>query len=402
MKGLAALALAYVLSQFYRSFLAVLTPQLTQEVGADKADLSLASGLWFMSFALMQFVVGVCLDRYGPKRTAGVIFGVATTGGAVVFATAQSPAAIVLAMCLIGIGCSPVLMASLFIFARRFSSATFAVLTSWLVAFGSTGNVIGASPMAATVEIFGWRTTMLILAATTFLIAVGILLFLSDPDKHEDKEQQHQPDAGWRGYLQLFKSPVLWAIMIMMLLTYAPVVNIRGLWAGPFLQDLYQSDSLQIGHITLYMALAMIVGSVIYGPLDRMLNTRKWVIFIGNLIVLGALLILTFAPHSSLLLATVLLIVLGIFGSSYGVVMAHGRSFIPDHLTGRGVTLFNFCSMFGAGVMQFLSGQVMNTHTQPGSVQSYQWLFGFYALMLTLALLVYWYSQDARPRADAD
>ena len=46
MKGLVSLAIAYVLSQFYRSFLAVLTPQLSADIGADKADLSLASGIW--------------------------------------------------------------------------------------------------------------------------------------------------------------------------------------------------------------------------------------------------------------------------------------------------------------------------------------------------------------------
>ena len=62
MAGLAALALGYVLSQLYRSFLAVLTPALTVELGATKADLSLASGAWFIAFALMQFVVGVSLD----------------------------------------------------------------------------------------------------------------------------------------------------------------------------------------------------------------------------------------------------------------------------------------------------------------------------------------------------
>jgi hypothetical protein len=41
MAGIATLAIAYVLSQFYRSFLAVLTPALTAELGATKAQLSL-------------------------------------------------------------------------------------------------------------------------------------------------------------------------------------------------------------------------------------------------------------------------------------------------------------------------------------------------------------------------
>ena len=49
MAGIAALAIGYVLSQFYRSFLAVLTPALTTELGMTKVDLSVASGAWFAS-----------------------------------------------------------------------------------------------------------------------------------------------------------------------------------------------------------------------------------------------------------------------------------------------------------------------------------------------------------------
>ncbi|MEP4115177.1 MAG: MFS transporter, partial [Nitratireductor sp.] len=73
MAGIVAFAFAYILSQFYRSFLAVLTPALTSELGASKADLSLASGAWFIAFALMQFIVGVSLDRFGPRRTASIM-----------------------------------------------------------------------------------------------------------------------------------------------------------------------------------------------------------------------------------------------------------------------------------------------------------------------------------------
>lgn len=74
MAGIAALAAAYIFSQFYRSFLAVLTPILDTELGAGKTELSLASGVWFLTFALMQFVVGISLDRYGPKKTAAFLF----------------------------------------------------------------------------------------------------------------------------------------------------------------------------------------------------------------------------------------------------------------------------------------------------------------------------------------
>lgn len=391
MSGLVALAIAYVLSQFYRSFLAVLTPQLSAELGADKADLSLASGLWFISFALMQFAVGVGLDRYGPRRTAALIFGLAGGGGAFIFAMAQSPLAIVFAMTLIGIGCAPVLMASLFIFAQKFDGRQFAVMTSWLVAFGNLGNVVGSSPLASAVDAFGWRVVMGGLGALSLLVAAAILVLVEDPDVDAPG------NAGLAGYLTLLKTPVLWPIMIMTLLCYAPVAGIRGLWTGPYLTDLFTADSLLIGKVTLWMAIAMIVGNLIYGPLDKLLNTRKWVVFGGNFLVLLALITFVLQPVPGIGVATFLFIVIGAAGTSYGVVMAHGRSFLPPQLVGRGVTLINFCSIFGAGVMQFVTGRLVATQADTSSPMTYQLLFGSYALLLLLALLVYLTARDAPP-----
>ncbi len=68
--GILFLLAAYVLSQFYRAFLAVLTPVLKAEIGVGPDDLAVSSGLFFVSFALMQLAVGTGLDRFGPRRTA--------------------------------------------------------------------------------------------------------------------------------------------------------------------------------------------------------------------------------------------------------------------------------------------------------------------------------------------
>lgn len=64
--GLIVLCLAYVLSQFFRAFLAVLTSVLARDTGAAPDDLAAASGLWFLTFAAMQLPVGWALDRFGP------------------------------------------------------------------------------------------------------------------------------------------------------------------------------------------------------------------------------------------------------------------------------------------------------------------------------------------------
>ena len=140
--GLVMLCLAYVLSQFFRAFLAVLATALETDLGARAEELAAASGLWFLTFAVMQLPVGWALNRIGPRWTASVLLFLGGGGGAALFALAQTPAHISWAMLLIGIGCSPVLMASYYIFAWQFSAARFATLAAVMLGVGSTGNLV--------------------------------------------------------------------------------------------------------------------------------------------------------------------------------------------------------------------------------------------------------------------
>ena len=394
MAGIVAIAVAYVLSQFFRSFLAVLTPVLSTEIGMTKGDLSLASGAYFIVFALAQFGIGVSLDRFGPRMTAAVLLAAAGGGGAFLFAMATTPWTVIAAMGLIGLGCSPVLMAALFIFAKTYPPARFAVLASWMVAFGTAGNVLGAAPLAYAEELFGWRMVMVGLGLLTIAVAVAILLVARDPAR-DDKEQAN---SGLSGYIELFRMPLLWAIMPLMALNYAPALGIRGLWAGPYLTEVYGADALLIGRITLFMAFGMVAGAFAYGPLDTVFGTRKWVAVVGNMISLAALTFLAFQPASDLFVTASVLIVIGIAGAGYGLLMAHARAFLPTHLVGRGVTLMNFFSIGGIGVMQFATGAVVTRNIDAAEpVAAYQALFIFYALMVGIALFAYLFSRDAKP-----
>jgi sugar phosphate permease len=399
MAGIAALAIGYVLSQFYRSFLAVLTPVLTSELGMTKVQLSAASGAWFITFALMQFAVGVSLDRFGPRRTASILLAVGAGSGAFLFSIATAPWMIIAAMALIGIGCSPVLMGVVFIYAHNFSPARLAVLASWTIAFGTAGNVIGAAPLANAAEAFGWRPAIAALGIFTLLTAAAVAIFVRDP---AEPEGTAKASSGFAGYAELFRLRTLWPIMPLTALNYAPATGIRGLWSGPYLADVYGADSLVIGQVTMFMALAMVGGAFLYGPLDTIFKTRKWVAVGGNSLTVLTLLYLALHPAAGLTATTILFIIIGLCGGSYGLLMAHARAFVPKHLTGRGVTLMNFFSIGGVGVMQFATGGVVTASYVPDDpAAAYAALFLFYVFAVGLAVLLYLFAHDAKPHAVA-
>jgi MFS family permease len=388
--GIAALVGAYVLSQFYRAFLAVLTPNLAADLGATPADLAAASGLWFLSFAAMQVPVGAALDRVGPRRTAALLLGLAGGGGALLFALAREPAHVQAAMALIGVGCSPVLMAAYVIFARVFPPAAFAGLAGATIGLGSLGNVLSAAPLAALVEAVGWREALGGLAGVTALVALLLWVAVRDP-------APVAPAAGApRGsVLDLLRMPALWPILLMMLAGYGPAASLRGLWAGPYARDLHGADAGVIGWVTLAMGLAMVAGNFAYGAADRVLGTRKWAVWGGNVVALAALLLLAANPGMGLLPAAALLALLGFAGSAFPLIMAHGRAFLPPHLLGRGVTLINMFGIGGAGLMQLASRPVHAGAADPEG--AFRALFLFFAAVVAGGLLLYLPSRD---RAD--
>jgi nitrate/nitrite transporter NarK len=318
-----------------------------------------------------------------------VLFSLGGAGGALVFAMAQTPAHIAWAMALIGIGCSPVLMAAYYIFAKMYPAVMFSTLAGATIGFGSLGNLASSAPMAWAVEAFGWRETMVALAVLTLLVSIALWLVVKDPPK--------TASTGPRGsVLDILKIKALWLIFPMMFVNYAPAAGLRGLWVGPYGTDVFGADTSMIGTMTLVMGLAMIVGNFAYGPMDRVFGTRKWVVFVGN--TLGAVgCFALFALHglTSVWTATALLALVGLAGASFPLMIAHARPFFPEHLTGRGVTLMNLFGIGGVGIMQIVTGWLMPFwQDTKGDSEAYASLFGFYGIAMCCGLAIYVFSTD--------
>ena len=386
--GFAVLVAAYMLSQFYRAFLAVLSGPLEADIGATPDDLATASGLLFLVFAAVQIPVGSALDRFGPRWTGGIMLALGGAGGAFVFALATAPIHISIAMGLIGFGCAPILMAAYYIIARNYPPMVFATLAGAVIGIGSLGNLAGAAPLTWAVTAWGWRETMAGMGVATFVVSVLVILWVKDPPRVVSDAK----GSVW----QLLVMPALWPVFAIMIVAYAPAAGLRGLWAGPYARDVFGADDTVVGHVTLIMGLAMVAGNFAYGPLDRLLGTRKWVVFGGNVIVVMALYALWAWPAAGVWTGAALLAVVGLAGASFPMIVAHGRAFIPAHLVGRGVTLINLCAIGGVGVMQIVTGRIHFAATQSGasSAEVFSQIFLAFAVTMTVGVVLYLFAQD--------
>ncbi len=390
------LLFAYILSQFYRAFLAIVAADLNRDLGLTAADLGSLSAIWFAAFAASQFPVGWALDRIGPRRTCAGLLVVAVAG-ATWLAVAQSFAECLAAMALIGIGCSAALMGSMYIIARVSPIERFAMLSSLLIGLGAAGNLAGATPLALASEAFGWRAAMLAIAAITAASALLIAISLRDPPRVEAAGS----GSALAGLAEIASLRALWLLLPLTFVSYAVVIATRSLWIAPFLERVHGFDALGRGNAALIMAIAMSFGALAYGPIERWLGDPKLTTLIGAALTGLSYLALGFLGDRSATLAVSLLAAIGAFGLTYGILMAHARLFFPAGLIGRGVTFLNFVFIGGAGVVQWLSGRFVQGAQDSGAdpATTFGLLHLGFGAALLLATALYLLA-PARPASD--
>ena len=98
---LAALIATYMISQFQRSAIGVIGPDLSRELALDASRLGFLSSAFFLTFALAQIPVGIAIDRYGARNTL-IVSALIAAAGSLLFAMAQTGTGLIAARAMIG------------------------------------------------------------------------------------------------------------------------------------------------------------------------------------------------------------------------------------------------------------------------------------------------------------
>ncbi len=392
MLSLALLTSGIVLSQFYRSTMAVLAPYLTAELGATPADLGTMSGVWFFAFALAQLPVGIALDRWGIARTLTLCLGIGVAG-ALVFAAASSVAVVLLAQALLGIACSPLFIATLVFIANAYPLHRFTRISGTVLAISNIGLLGSATPLAALAEHAGWRASMVGMAALTLLVAVLVAAFVRL--KHRVVVRETLADS-IRGIASVARIGALWPLVPFTITCSAVVLTVRGLWGGPYLADVFALGPIARGNILAGMIVGLSLSNYIASMIEARFGSPRLIIIVLSIATVAALGSLALWPDGDLAFVIAALVEIGVFGACYGLVMAHGRAFLPRGKEGRGMTLLNFFNFMGMAAAQFATGFIVEAAREAGlsDEAAYGWMFGALALALSVALLAYLWSRD--------
>jgi sugar phosphate permease len=392
----------FILSQFYRSSVAVIAPNLIQDLALDSWELSTVSASFFYGFALMQIPVGIFLDSIGPRITMTLLTLVAVIG-ALVFSHGESYYSLTLGRVLLGIGMACNFMGGLKLITIWFNPKQFATLSALIVSIGTAGNIAATTPLVLMVQTMGWRNSFMTMSVVTFLIISLFYLLVNDqPTTQKPENTQKISKPGIKDTLKsarmLFSHKDFWIISFSTFCRYGIYASVQALWAGPYLTKVAGFSNVTAGNIILLMSIGLIIGCPLSGHLsDSIFNSRKKIIIPGLLGMTGILFFLVFLPAGTGPgILSILFFGFGLFSGSGQIMYAHIKEQVPHENAGMAMTAINFFTM--AGVAVFLQGmgalmKVLYPETSLG-VSAFKSAFIFCAVCLTIVSSIYMLTKE--------
>ena len=378
-----AFAAGYLLSYLYRTVNAVISPELTRELGLAPGSLGLLTSAYFVAFALMQIPVGMLLDRYGPRRVEPVLLLVAATG-ALGFALADGLTGLTLARALIGAGVAACLMAPLKAIAHWYPPQRQASLAGWIMVSGAMGALAATTPLEIALRFASWRTIFIALAAMTAAVALWIWFRVPDVPK-----PPAAPSFGtqWQGVTRVFAHPRFWWIAPLAGFGMGSFMAVQGLWAVPWMLDVGGLSRAAAASHLLAMGVVMLAAYLFLGLFATELDRRG--IRARHLFAAGFAL-------NALALALIVANVPGglLWWSLYGLGAAANilafpvlNEGFPRELTARANTAANLVMFVGSFATQWGIGLVVDAARAALGADTATGLFYAFALVLVLDLV---------------
>ena len=386
----------YLMSYLYRSINAVVSPELTHDLGLAPGALGLLTSAYLIAFAAIQLPAGVLLDRFGPRRVEPALL-VLGGSGAALFACADSALGLATARAMIGAGVAVCLMAPLKGVALWIPRDRQASVGGWIMTAGSVGALAATTPTEYALRYVHWRVLFVALALVTFLVAAWIWFVVPDTTK---PAADMRVGSQWSGVRDVFAHPRFWWIAPLLASCMGSFFAIQGLWSMAWLTEVNGYDRAVAARHLLWMGAGMLAGFLALGLFATKvarqgLRSRHLFAagFAMNIAALAA--VLAHVPGSY-----VWWTVYGM-GASTNVLAftVLNEGFGPD-LAGRANTALNLFAFGGGFVAQWGIGLVVDAARAALGVDDAGGLKVAFSLVLALDVLAYaWFALGWRRHA---
>jgi sugar phosphate permease len=317
--------------------------------------------------------------------------------GSLLFGMADTLAVATSGRVLIGLGVSSMFISLMKLNSVWFHDRHFGTVGGMSILLGNMGSVLAATPLVWAATHTSWRNVFV--AVGVFSLALAVLawfLVRSHPGEAglpsmrelEGKEAHPVHQGHWfDGLLKVMKNRATWPGVLPNLGVGGSLFAFAGLWAVPYLRDVYGMERTVAANHTMLLLFSFAVGAMLCGLLSDRLGRRLPVIVGGIAVYVLCWLPIVFAWHLPLGLGYLLFAVMGLGASGFTLTWASVKEVNPPALSGMATSVVNTGSFLGAAVLQPLVGWAMDQGWD-GRLQAGARVYSEYNYQLGLGIML--------------
>jgi MFS family permease len=359
----------YLMGFFQRVAPAVMTVELMQAFNLNATALGNLSAFYFYSYVSMQIPTGILADLWGPRRLLTTGAFVAAVG-ALLFAIAPTIFWAYLGRFLIGGAVAVAFVGSLKLAGEWFPARYFALVSGAALFFGIVGAVFAGTPLRILVVAFGWRNTMLVSAAITFVIRAGVWMIVRDHPAEKGYTGYTDaagggPDANPRpgifsGIAEVLRYSNTWLLFVIPGGLVGCVLTFGGLWGVPYLSTHHNLPDTKAAALNSALLVAWAIGGPIFGGLSDRIGRRKPLYFLGFVLAVAGWIVILFIPDLPILLLAIVLVITGFASGCIIISFAFAKESVPAHLAGTVNGVINMGVISGPTLLQPAVGWMLD------------------------------------------
>jgi len=356
----------YCYEYFLRIAPSVMTADLMRFFHLSAGQYGDLIAFFYYAYTPMQLVVGVLMDRYGPRRLL-TLACLCCTIGAFLFASTPYVVVAGLGRFLIGFGAAFAFVGALKLATIWLPPERFAAISGMVTALGMLGAMVGDVVMAELVELRGWRFTILMSVWIGAILIVLILLIVRDRVKTTRQSAvTFVPELGFYdvfvGLVQSLKNPQIWINGLIGCLMYLPISAFAELWGIPYLIQTHHVSHVEAASIVSMIFFGFAVGGPLWGMISDFVKLRRLPLIMGSIVSLVLICIILYVPNLSSGLLHILFFCFGMTASVEIIVFAVGREVSQKHIAGTAISLTNTFVMLGGALFQPIIGVLLDLH----------------------------------------
>ena len=356
-------AFFFFVEYFVRVSPGVMAEDLMRELNVTAMALGSLSAFFYYAYLGMQVPVGVLVDRFGPRLL--LIFATALCAcSSVWFAQATSVGSASIARFCLGFGSSFAFVGALKLATSWLPARYWGILVGITQGIGMLGACVGEAPMAAAVEMWGWRQTMLYIAMLQGAMCLFIMLVVRDRASSTTQlasAKRTNKEGIFKSLGVVLSSPQTWFNALFSGLLFAPTALFGELWGVTFLTSTSSVSTHEAATAVGLIFIGWTIGGPAVGWFSDKIKRRKPIMYVSALSGLILLpFIVFFSASSPQWMIASALALYGFFNSGLVASYAVCTEINPKHVSGVALGFTNMASVIIGALFQPIVGALLD------------------------------------------